>query len=178
MVMAKAKLVLKNKAKEKPKDKVKSKKKIPLSKVVKTINEIVEKLLVLMKKHIGRENAISKRKLFTLVYGYEPEHFSELQEFMMWELIKKAMHRCRQQTHAFIVSQIWKANAYSAKDNFGGVWHYWVAEDITDFQTYRDNINRNIKAMRNMVNKCERAVDQEWHKKDWSTEWKIKMRSH
>lgn len=168
--MTKTKMILKQKQKQKQKPD----KKIPLSKVVKTINDIVGKLLILMKKHVGKENAISKRRLFIKVYDYEPELFSELQEWMMWELIKKAMHRCRQRTHAFIVSQLRKTNEYSTKSHFGGVWHYWVAEDITDFQTYRDNINRNIRAMKSMVNKCNKAVDQEWHKRDWINEWKKK----
>lgn len=137
-------------------------------KVVTTdLNELVKKILELMKKHIGKHNKISRRQLFIKVYGQEPELFSELQEFMLWELIKRAMHRCRQRTKAFIVSQLEKQSQYSASDNIGGVWYYWVAEDVSDFHIYRDNINRNIKAMRRMVGRCEKAINEEWHKQEW-----------
>jgi len=139
--------------------------------LVTNVNHIVLKLLKIMKKHIGENNKISRRSLFIKVYKVEPELLSELQEYILWDILKRGMHRCRQRTKAFIVSKLFKKSAYSAKDKIGGVWHYWVADDVNDFHIYRDNINRNIKAMRNMVNKCEKAVDQEWWKSDWLDEY-------
>lgn len=141
----------------------KQRKAIKQSALTMTINEIVAKLLKIFRKHIGEGKKISRRKLFTKVYDAEPEFFSDLQEFMMWELIRKAMHRCRQQTKAFIVSKF---------DN--KVWSFWVVKEINDFYIYRDNINRSIKAMRAMVGRCEKAVEEGWHSEDWASEWNKK----
>ena len=142
--------------------------------VTTSVNELVVRVLKLMRSHIGESNKISRRQLFTRIYKFEPELVSELQEYMLWELLKRAMHRCRQQSYCFIVSKLIKQSAHSAQDRYGGVWHYWVAEDISDFHIYRDNINRNINAMRRMVARCERAIDQEWHKRDWYLDWQLK----
>lgn len=146
-------------------------KKLKESAVTTSTNELVGKVLKLMRKHIGENNRISRRSLFTRIYDAEPEMFSELQEYLLWDLLKRAMHRCRQQTQCFIVSKLFKESSYSAKDKIGGVWYYWVAEDVSDFHIYRNNINRNINAMRRMVNRCERAVDRQWHKEDWLSAW-------
>lgn len=39
---------------------------------------------------------------------------------------------------------------------------------MTDFVVYRDNIERNIRAMRNMEKKCERSIKNGWYKEDWT----------
>ena len=150
--------------------KEKAKEEIKGMEVVTSVNRIVGILLKLMKNHIGADNPITRRRLFVKIYNIEPELVSELQEFMMWELIKKAMHKCRQRTKCFIISQLRKVSAYSSADSFGGVWHFWVADDISDFHLYRDKINKSVKAMRSMVNKCQKSIDKEWYKAEW--EWK------
>ena len=130
------------------------------------IKEIVKKLIVIMKSHIGQENKISKLNLFKKVYNTNPEDVSELKEWIMFEFIKRAMHRMRQRTKCFIVSKPFPVSKFSSKGQ--GIWHYWVACDMSDYDVYRGNINRNIKAMKNMVRKCERSVANEWYKEDWS----------
>jgi len=127
------------------------------------LRDIINRILKIMKKHIGEDNRISRNTLFREVYGISPDKVSELQEWFLWELIKKAMHKCRQRTKCFIISKAYPMSRFSK----GGIYHYWVANDGTDFIIFRDNINRNIKAMNEMVKKCDRAVRNEWHKAEW-----------
>lgn len=131
--------------------------------VMTNIRDVINNLLKMMKKHIGKENKISHRQLFKKVYGMNPEEVSELHEWMLWEFIKRAMHRLRQRTKCFIVSKQIPTSRFSR----GGVWHYWVAQDMEDFIVYRNNIERNVKAMRAMVNKCHKAVRDKWYQEDW-----------
>jgi len=129
-----------------------------------SVREIVNKLLKIMKQHIGEENSISRNQLFKSVYGVPVENVSALQEWMLFELIKKAMHLCRQRTKCFIVSR-------QMTQQFGkryGTWYYWVAKDGTDYIVFSDNMNRNIVAMKKMVEKCDKAVRNRWYQQEWS----------
>ena len=131
--------------------------------ILTNIRDIIHRLLKIMRKHIGEDNKISRNNMFKKVYGMHPESVSELQEWMMWEFIKKAMHRMRQRTYCFIVSKPTSLSRYGK----GGVWHYWVANSGTDYIVYRDNIERNIRAMRAMVKKCDRAIRLRYYDRDW-----------
>lgn len=84
---------------------LKKKKEIKKVALLTNISEIIHKLFVIMGQHIGQENKISHTELFRKVYNIGPSDVSELQEWIMWELIKKALHRCRQRTKMFVVSK-------------------------------------------------------------------------
>jgi len=121
------------------------------------INGLVDRLLVIMKKHIGRENKVSRDNLFYKVYGIKRSDVSELQAWLMAELLRKAQHRCRQSTKCFIVNAMEHT-----------IYYFWVAKDRTDYFVYKGIIDRNIVAMKTMVNKCEKAINEEWHAEDWT----------
>jgi len=141
------------------------KKELVGSKVLLTsINDIISKLLKIMKAHIGESNQISRNKLFLKVYGVESTELKQLHEWMLWEFIKKAMHRCRQRTKCFIVSKL---------DVKKRMYMYWVASDMNDYNVYREVIDKNKKAMDKMVERCNRAVIEEWHEDDWEAKDEI-----
>lgn len=127
---------------------------------------VVNRILEIMNKHIGKENAISKLNLFRSVFKTNPEEVTPLQEWFMWELIKSGMHTCRQRTKCFIVSKLFPVSKYSSKGQ--GMWCYWVANDMLDYHVYKNNIERNIRAMRNMEKKCERSIRLGWYGEDWT----------
>lgn len=133
--------------------------------VITNVKEIIQKLLELMKKHIGVEKRISKMELFKEVYGIYPEDVTELQEWIMWEMLKRAMHRMRQRTKCFIVSKLFPVSQYSARNQ--GIWCFWVAQTMEDFWTYRNNLERNIARMRAMEKKAEKAVKEKWYQEEW-----------
>lgn len=144
----------------------KTKKELKKIVILTNIREIINKLLGIMKNHTGEENKISRYKLFEKVYNLKVEEVTELQEWLMWEMIKKSLHRMRQRTHCFVISKQFPISQYSSK--YQGIWHYWVANSPTDYIIYRDNINRNIKAMKRMVQKCNRSINNSWYKEDWT----------
>jgi hypothetical protein len=136
--------------------------------VLTNLKDIIERLFVIFKKHIGEENKISRRNLFMAVYGIAPEDCTELQEWVMWEGVRRCMHKMRQRTKCFVVSKCVPLSRLSARNQ--GVWNYWVANSMSDHKVYEDNINRNIKAMRAMISKCEKSIKGGW----WKEEWEIK----
>ena len=131
--------------------------------ILTNIREIIQKLLVIMKKHIGEENKISHYQLFIKVYGLHPEDVSDLQEWVMWEFIKRALHSMRQRTKCFVISKQIPTGRFSR----GGIWNYWVANNWDDFSVYQNNIERNVLAMRRMVKKCEKSVREKWSEQVW-----------
>jgi hypothetical protein len=133
--------------------------------VITNMREVIGVLLKIMKVHIGEENRISRRNLFKAVYKIVPEDCSELQEWILWEGVKRGLHRMRQRTKCFVVSKQYPLSKYSSKRQ--GVWFFWVCNSMSDYIIYRDNLNRNIRAMHNMMKKCERSIKNKWYQNEW-----------
>ena len=141
-----------------------------LSQMVMATNTVVGKLLKIMKSHIGQENKISRMKLFKKIYGISENEVNEFQVFILWEVIKKAMHKCRQRTKCQIISKAFKHSKYSTQ---GGVWSYWVACEFSDAKIYREGLRKNIKAMIKAMSRMEKSVSQSWYKLDWTENLKL-----
>lgn len=133
--------------------------------IITNIRVVTQHILEIMQKHIGEAYAISKLNLFRKVFNTNPEEVSELQEWFMWEMIKRAMHNCRRNTKCFIVSKRIPVSIHSAKGQ--GIYHFWVASTLSDVKVYVDNLERNIRAMRNMEKKCARSVQKRWYNQNW-----------
>lgn len=146
--------------------KIKESKKLP-AKVFAT-RAVVEKLLVIMKKHVGENKRISRMDLFTMIYGVPEYEVEELKAWFMWEIIKKAMHYCRQRTKCQIVSQRFTYKGKRHKN--GSIFYYWVACTYFDAKIYRINLEKNIKAMIKSIGKMEKSVKQKWYKEKWSVD--------
>jgi hypothetical protein len=132
--------------------------------IMTNVRSIIEKLLKVMKSHIGEKNKISRNQLFKKIYGISVEDVSDLQEWMLFQLLKISLNSCRRNTKCFVVSKQFSLSSMSK----GGIWHYWVATTYSDYECYHANIERNIKAMRNMEQKCLRSIKNKWYKEQWT----------
>lgn len=115
-----------------------------------------DRLLSIMKSHIGQEQGIARNALFKQVYGVSPDSLKELEEFVLFDIFKKAMHRCRQRTKCFITNK-----------TVNNLVYYFVVKDRSDVACYSALVNRSIKAMRAMERKAFKAVREHWYKADW-----------
>lgn len=119
-----------------------------------------EKLLKVMQNHIGHSNAISMKDLYKKIYGHSKDSVSELQSYMFWQIVKRAMNHCRKNTSCFIIS----ARLNSKYKDLDSSYFYWVAKDMEDYHLYKDFTDKKIKSMKNLVKRCKVAVKAEWYK--------------
>lgn len=111
------------------------------------------KLKKLFKKCIGEGRAITKLQLFKSLYG-DPENYSDLQIFYLWDLIKKDMNYLRRTTNYFIVS----------KKNNVGSWSFFIVTDWYEANYYINIMRRNIKRSKYMIKRCNKAVRERFYK--------------
>ena len=74
-----------------------------------TTKNVVDVIFVIFRDHVGRDNAISKNKLYKKVFS--KTFNNSLEDFMRYEFLRRALHYCRLRTNCFIVSE-WKGNDY------------------------------------------------------------------
>lgn len=123
-----------------------------------TTGNIAEKLLHIMKSHIGYENAISRKALFHKVFG-KAENEDSLEDWLRWEFVKKGMHHCRVRTRCFISS--------CRTDDF--VFKYFVVNSVYDAEHYIKTLDNCIKKMRFMQDRCRKAGIEKWGSlPDWN----------
>ena len=120
-----------------------------------TVKQIAIKLLVIFEKHIGEDNKISKESLFYKVFlrKYAADN---LKDWLCWEFIKKSMHYCRLNTKCFIVCQ--------QQDK---LFYFYVIKDQVDTDIYVDRLNNNIKKMKFMQARAQKALDERWFAQKW-----------
>lgn len=115
-----------------------------------------DRLLSIMRNHIGQENKIARNALFTKVYHVHPDSLKELEAYVLFDIFKRAMHWCRQRTKCFITNK-----------TVNNVVYYFVVKDRSDVACYSALVNRSIKAMRAMERKAFKAVREHWWREDW-----------
>ncbi len=121
-----------------------------------TIRVIVERLFVIMRSHIGERNSITRAQLFYKVFGITESDCNELQEIVLWDFLKRALHRCRQQTKCFVTNRL-----------VSSTYHYFVVESQSDAQWYTVRANKTITAIRAMERRAYKAARENWHKLEW-----------
>ena len=124
-----------------------------------TVNNLAFVIMKIMQKHMGTENAISRRSLFYKIFKKREE--DSLEDWLRWEFVKRAMHRCRQRTKCFIGSL-----------NQKGIWKYFVVVDYADAEHYINILKKNIKRMEFMQQKCLTSVEEKWHSQSWEIQGK------
>ncbi len=75
-----------------------NKKLIPIDEyeeIVKITRTIFQKIIVIMKDHIGKENSISRDHLFFLIMGYKPEFIGKYKVSYMKNLIGQVLGALR-----------------------------------------------------------------------------------
>jgi len=118
--------------------------------------DISQKLLVVMKNHIGKANAVSRNDLFKKLYNVE-EDTNNLEHWFIWNQTKKAMHNIRKTTKCFI----------SMRRTSGANFEFFVVEDRNDAKEYVDVINKNIHQMKSMIGRAIKAADENWSEQNW-----------
>jgi len=120
-----------------------------------TVKKIAEKLIMLMEKHIGEDDAISKRRLFSTLFRESYDH-NNLKHFVQWEFTKRAMHMLRTKTKCFVISKY---------DDKG--FSYFVPTSDEQSQSYINTMNKNIRAMTAMKKRIKRSIDERWFSEEW-----------
>ena len=121
-----------------------------------TIRVIVERLFVIMRSHKGESNSITRAQLFYKVFGINESDCSELQEIVLWDFLKRALHRCRQQTKCFVTNRL-----------VNSTYHYFVVETSADAHWYTMRANKTIASIRAMEKRAYKAAKENWSKLEW-----------
>jgi len=127
-----------------------------------SIKKIALQIIEIMHKHIGHEQAIEKERLFSILFR-KTYSADRLDHWMLWEFTKRAMHKLRRDSNCFIAS---------CKTRFS--YEYFVVADATDVDFYILQLDQNIKKMRSMQKRAQRAVDENWHREEWCLDYKPK----
>jgi hypothetical protein len=126
-------------------------------KIFATKKAIAKILIVVMRKHIGMKNSISREELFKAVFGFYSDEINELQEVALWYIVKSAMHFLRQRTKCFITNR--RVSNYQIE--------YFVVKDFEDAQCYSEIVHRIATQMHAMEKKAYEAVEKEFWRYEW-----------
>ena len=72
----------------------------------------------------------------------------------MWDFVVKAMTKLRKTGYCFPISVVAEGNTY-----------YYIPTSEEERKPYEDMIKSRISAMKYMIKRSKKAVDEEWHKK-------------
>src|SRR3990167_669959 len=122
-------------------------------KKITTLEELNQRIKEVMVEHIGVEKEITKGELFKELFG-SPDKYSEIQEWWLWDKVKKAMNWLRRTSNCFI----------SSRQPVKGVWSYFVVKDYKDLDYYKNNLKNNIKRMYSMIDRGEKLVEKKAYK--------------
>lgn len=121
-----------------------------------TIKKTVFRLFEIMKNHIGSDNSISRDDLFYKVFGVRDTKINDLQYIVLWDLLRKAMHRCRQRTKCFITNYaLYKSRMY------------FVVKSHEDAMHYSTIVKNTIGRLKSMEKRAFKSTQEEWYKDEW-----------
>lgn len=121
-----------------------------------TIPNLMVRLMEIFKDHIGHKKWISKNDLFKEIFKRYPQ--DSLEDWVRWQYVKQAMHRCRTRTKCFISSKYYDDTR---------TWNYFVVKTEVDAQAYINTLERSIKKMRFMQKHVMKSVKERWHSQKW-----------
>jgi len=116
-----------------------------------TREELCAKLKTIFKKHIGRENPITKQTLYTRVFG-SPENYDAYELWYNWMKMRTAMNWLRRTTKYFIVSK--------PSEQYQTIWEYFIVVDDTDADTYRNLLTGTRKKINYMLRRVDKAIQE------------------
>lgn len=116
------------------------------------IVQISRKIIALMSRHIGKDNAISKRNIFKHFFGI-PDNYNQYQQMYLWGKLLTVMSYVRRKTKCFIVSE------HRSTD-----YYFFVAKNQSDANVYIKGADERIMGLKNMQKRAQKAVDEGWHK--------------
>ncbi len=122
-------------------------------KVPETIQELTDRIKVVMVKHIGVNKEITKGELFKKLFG-NPNNYTEIQYWWLWDKVKHSMNWLRRTSNCFIAS----------RQVVPSVWAYFVVKNRVDLQFYKDTLRSNIRKMYSMIARGEKLVSKKAYK--------------
>ena len=118
-----------------------------------TREDLTEKLKRIFRKHIGREDSITKLQLYNAIFG-DPSYYDPYELWYNWNRIRQGMNWLRRTTKFFIVSM---------KDTeHNSIWRYCVVKDDIDGEPYKELLANNRKRMSYMIGRCNKAIDEKF----------------
>lgn len=119
--------------------------------VILSAKELSQKILHIMRKYIGRANAISQTDLFKRLFG-DPKNYSELQLWFMLDRMRKAMNWLRRTSKCFVITR-------RAKHN---IFVYFVVKDYGDAEIYTNHLDMVKKRINFMQRRCIKSVEEKF----------------
>jgi hypothetical protein len=124
-----------------------------------TTVRIAYALMEVLQSHVGRQAAITQQDLFKQLYGHKYNE-DNLADYLRWDFTKKAMHMLRQRSNCFVVANREDSNGVK-------VWKYFVIQDETDAELYRQMLEGCVKRMRSMQRRAFVSAQQQWYRQQW-----------
>jgi len=116
-----------------------------------TASPLLEKVTRIMREHIGRKNSLTAGELFKKVYG---TIINEYKAFFYYCNLQRAMTSLRKHSDCFIVSEKIKGTSQLS---------YYVVKTYDEADQYCKRVDKKIKGMHKIKEKCIEAVDkQKW----------------
>ena len=123
---------------------------------------LADKVLKIMRGHVGVDNAITKQQLFKQVFGVEFST-SNYSHYFAYDILKSALHFCRKHTMCFIISKTNNRNVI-----------FYVINSSNDVVAYHKDIDNKIKNMGAMKGRATTSVMEQWYKQAWQISNKFK----
>jgi len=121
--------------------------------VVLSLKELEEKIVEILRSHIGQDNYITKKDIFYKIFG-NPKNYTDIELWKIWfRMFPKAFNWLRRTTHCFIV------NKRIEEFKFG----YYIPKSREDIVPYDTMLKTNIKKMNYMRGRAEKAVAEKWY---------------
>ena len=122
-------------------------------------NLIDEKMLDIIKKTVGRKNAITTEELLQHCFG---AGWSTIQKIVL----KQVMHRA--------IAMIKSSDDYKifimGRWNEDGQYEYFIPNEQCDVDDFKSNADERIKAIQGMKLRAQRSIDEKWylkHRNNW-----------
>jgi hypothetical protein len=152
---------------------VKKKKKL-LSKEISFDNldthKVAQRLIEIMKNHVGERRRISRIDLFYLVYGVSINEVNTMKREVMCDYMLKARHLLRQRTRCQIVCRTFKVNDKQK------MYYFFVASNDKEAGYYKTLLKKAQKAMDKAMDRMERSVEEGWYAQPDT--WVLKERGY
>jgi len=121
-----------------------------------TASVIAEKLMFILKKHVGKSNAVTKEALFEKVYKAPASQIRALNAYVLHDILTKALSYLRSRTNCFVISE-----------RQGQDYICYVITNTKECDVYIDLTDNRIRAFEGMKERARKSVKSGWHRQQW-----------
>lgn len=113
------------------------------SEVIKTLEQIGEKLIKIFKNHIGSENSITPVEVFESIFMVNPSYMDIFKRTYWWNVLKTILRKLRSEEKLFVI-------------NRGG--KLFVLQTQEEANGFKGKIDRDIERMKELKKKADKWV--------------------